>query len=468
MEYTVRQIAEITGGKLLYGDPETLLHHITFDSRAMLGDDLFVPVAGERVDGHRFIGGAFACGATASLTAHEDAVPSGDALPAGRAVILVDDTLAALQTIGRYHREHALKMPVVGVTGSVGKTTTREMTMAALSAGGRVTGSIKNMNSQLGVPVTLCHMDETADLAVAEMGISLPGEMERLTAMVQPDIVLVTNIGIAHIENLGSREGICREKMKIADRLPEGGAAVLNGDEPLLRSYAENKPFRTVFYGLGPDCEVTAKDVDLGESASFTAVFAPSLGGEKKEVFVQLTVPGEHHVMDALAALAAAAVLGVDLEAAAAELASFGGFSRRWERVRLGGLQLIDDSYNANPVSMKASLASFARVAAKRRIAVLADMLELGPESPAMHGDVGGFAASLPIDIYITYGTDIAKADAALAAAGRTVLHAQDAEDAARIACEVAADGDAMLLKGSNSMRLDVVRRRLTEEMNQN
>lgn len=465
MEYSVRQICKITGGRLLMGDPDTLLHHVTFDSREMLGDDLFVPVPGEKVDGHRFIGGAFASGAAASLTAREDAVPAGEAMPEGRAVILVDDTFEALQTIGRVRREQELKMPLVGVTGSVGKTTTREMTMAALSAGGRVTASIRNMNSQLGVPVTLCHMDETADFAVAEMGISMPGEMDRLVSMVRPDVALVTNIGVAHIENLGSREGICREKMKITELLPEGGAAVLNGDEPLLREFAKDKPFRTVFYGLGPDCAVTAKDIDLGETASFTAVFAPSLYGTEKEVFVQLTVPGEHHVMDALAALSAAAVLGIAPEDAAAELASFGGFARRWERIPLGGLLLIDDSYNANPVSMKASLASFARVAAGRRIAVIADMLELGPDGPAMHREVGEFAAGLPVDLFITVGTAMEEADRALSEAGKTILHAADAKEAARILLEIAADGDAVLLKGSNSMHLDTVRKALSEEM---
>ncbi len=465
MEYSVRQICEITNGRLLKGDPDTLLHHITFDSREMLGDDLFVPVPGEKVDGHRFIGGAFTCGAAASLTARMDAVPAGDALPENAAVILVDDTFEALQTIGRYHREHALKMPLVGVTGSVGKTTTREMTAAALSAGGRVTASIRNMNSQLGVPVTLCHMDENADFAVAEMGISMPGEMDRLVRMVRPDVALVTNIGVAHIENLGSREGICREKMKITDLLPESGAAVLNGDEPLLRESAKNRPFRTVFYGLGPDCDVSAKNVDLSETASFTAVFAPSVYGEAKEAFVQLTVPGEHHVTDALAALAAAAVLGIDPQTAAAELASFSGFSRRWERIPLGGLLLIDDSYNANPVSMKASLASFARVAADRRIAVIADMLELGPDGPAMHREVGEFAAGLPVDLFITVGTAMEEADKALSEEGKTVLHAADAQEAARILSEIAADGDAVLLKGSNSMHLDTVRKALSEEM---
>ena len=458
MNYSVRQICEITGGRLLCGSPDTMLCHITFDSRTMLGDDLFVPIAGEKVDGHRFIAGAFACGAAASLTAHEDAVPEGDKLPEGKAVILVDDTFAALQTIGKVRRAQELKMPVFGVTGSVGKTTTREMTMTALSAGGRVTGSLKNMNSQLGVPVTLCHMDETADFAVAEMGISLPGEMERLAAMVRPDHVIVTNIGVAHIENLGSREGICREKMKIADHLLEGGAVILNGDEPLLRAWAEGKAVRTVFYGMGAGCDVWAKNVELGEQASFTAVFAPDLYGEAREVFVQLSVPGEHHVMDALAALSAAAVAGIDPGAAASALAGFGGFPRRWERMDIHGLQLIDDSYNANPVSMKASLASFSQVKANRLIAVLADMLELGPDGPAMHREVGEYAAALPIDLYITIGSVITEMDAALTAAGKTVIHTADAEEAAGIAVKLAAEGDAVLLKGSHSMGLDKVR----------
>ena len=180
--------------------------------------------------------------------------------------------------------------------------------------------------------------------------------------------------------------------------------------------------------------------------------------GEAREVFVQLSVPGEHHVMDALAALSAAAVAGIDPGAAASALAGFGGFPRRWERMDIHGLQLIDDSYNANPVSMKASLASFSQVKAKRLIAVLADMLELGPEGPAMHREVGEYAAALPIDMYITIGSVITEMDAALAAAGKTVIHAADAEEAAGIVVKLAGEGDAVLLKGSHSMGLDKVR----------
>ena len=465
MEYTAGKIAEITGGRLLAGDPDTRLHHISFDSRTMQGEDLFVPTVGEKVDGHRFIQSAFANGAAATLTAREDVLPE-KAGEDGHAYILVDDTIAALQAIGRFHRLHALKMPVIGVTGSVGKTTTREMTMAALSAGGRVTGSKGNMNSQLGVPVTLCHMDETADFAVAEMGISLPGEMEKLVSMVRPDIALVTNIGVAHIENLGSREGIRDEKMHIADLLPEGGCAVLNADEPLLAGYRGGR-FRTLYYGLGPEAEVFAKDLVLGETASFTAVFPASLLGAAKEVPVQLSVPGEHHVMDALAALSVAAVLGEDPDAAAASLASYGGFAGRFERIPLGDLLLIDDSYNANPVSMKASLASFSHVGAKRRIAVIADMLELGPDAPKMHREVGEFAASLPIDLFVTVGDTMKEADAALAAAGKTILHADNAEKAASLVCELAAAGDAVLLKGSHSMGLSAVRKALSSALSQ-
>ena len=285
MEYTAGQIAKITGGRLISGREDILLRHVSFDSRAMLGEDLFVPTIGEKTDGHRFIRSAFANGALASLTSRDDVLPA-EAENDGRAYILVEDTVAALQRLGRRHREQALKMPIVGVTGSVGKTTTREMTMAALSAGGSVTGSIKNMNSQLGVPVTLCHMDETADFAVVEMGISEPGEMERLADMVRPDIALVTNIGVAHIENLGSREGICREKMKITDHLPEDGCAILNGDEPLLLACRESRRFRTLYYGLGPEAAVTAKDIALGETASFTAVLPASLRSGAGEIAV--------------------------------------------------------------------------------------------------------------------------------------------------------------------------------------
>ncbi len=470
MEYSLREITEITGGRLLYGDPEALVHHVTFDSRSMQGDDLFVPVIGERTDGHRFIKSAFAAGASASLTSRADAAPeeereitASDPASCGHGCILVEDTVAALQQLGRYRREHELKMPFVGITGSVGKTTTREMTMTALSAAGTVTGSLKNMNSQLGVPVTLCHMDETADYAVAEMGISIPGEMDRLAFMVQPELAIVTNIGVAHIETLGSREGICREKMKITDRLPESGFAVLNADEPLLLAYKEQKRFRTLYYGLGPDAEVTASDIIYGDGVSFTAHLPEWLAGAKKEIPVRLSVPGEHHVMDALAALSAAAILGAAPEEAAWALASFGGFTRRWERVNIGKMLLIDDSYNANPVSMQASLVSFAGLQADRKIAVIADMLELGPDGPAMHRETGRFAAALPIDIFITLGDSMTEADRELTKAGKTVRHAATADEAADAVREYASGSCAVLLKGSHSMGLDRVRERLQQ-----
>ena len=460
IDYTAGKVAEICGGRLLSGSPDVRIRHVSFDSRERQGDDLFIPVIGERVDGHRFIRSAFDNGASAALSSREDAWSGEDE---GRACILVKDTVEALQALGRYRREHELRMPLVGITGSVGKTTTREMTTAALSAGGRVTASLKNMNSQLGVPVTLCHMDETADYAVAEMGISLPGEMERLCAMVQPDAAVVTNIGVAHIENLGSREGICREKMKITDRLPENGWAILNADEPLLKPYRTEKRFRTLYYGFGADADVRAENITLGESAAFTAVLPAFLCGEEKRIPVQLSVPGEHHVMDALSALSAAAVLGVDPEAAAAGLAAFGGFTGRFERIALGGLLLIDDSYNANPVSMKASLAAFSRMNASRRIAVLADMLELGPDSLKMHRETGEYASGLPIDLFLTLGDAMKEADAALTEAGRTVIHATDLDELVRLTAELSADGDAILLKGSHSMGLERVRRSLEQ-----
>ena len=451
MDKTIAEIARLTGGTLLCGDPETRIRHVSFDSRSMLGDDLFVPVRGAKVDGHRFIGGAFSNGAAATLTDRKEIGTDG------RPAVLVEDTTAALQKLGAALRDE-YPGRVIGITGSVGKTTTREMVKAALGAGLSVTGSEKNMNSQLGTPVVLCHMDQSAQAAVMEMGISEPGEMKKLVAMVRPHSVVVTNIGVAHIEYLGSREGICEEKMHIADCMGPDGTAVLNGEEPLLRAYKEKLPGRVLFYGLDPEQDVYARDVRQEESTRFTAVFKE----DRLEVPVTLSVPGIHNVMNALAALALARAEGVDPAAAAAALQRFTGFGRRLERLKAAGLNLIDDSYNAGPPSMKAALSVLAAEKGKKT-ALLADMLELGSASAKLHREVGEYAASLPIDRFICYGEEIRQLEEPLRAAGREVLHTDSPEAALELVKKIVRPGETLLLKGSNGMRLDKVRKGLEE-----
>ncbi len=456
MKLSVRKIAEIVGGRLLSGDPETVIRHVTFDSRVTAGDDLFIPTVGERADGYRFIDKAFENGAAAVFTARHESAEGP------KVYIRVEDPVKALQELGSFMRAQ-FKGPVAGITGSVGKTTTREMTKLALSAGGKVTGNEKNMNSQLGLPVTLCHMDERADLAVLEMGVSEPGDMEKLVNMARPTLVLVTNIGITHIETMGSRETICREKMRITDHLTPADAAVLNGEEPMLLAYKDTKAFRPLYYGLHEGLDVWAKDITLGSETTFTAVMEEKVCGVRKEFPVILNVPGEHNVMNALATMTAAAALGIDPEAAAEKLSSFGGFSKRLERVKIGELNIIDDSYNASPVSMKAALDILSRTDSGRRFAILADMHELGPEEAALHREVGEYAAALPIEFYITMGELIRYLEEPLIAAGKPVFHVENVAEAAALVKKMAAAGDTLLLKGSNTRYVGRVRDELVK-----
>ncbi len=449
MELSIQQICEITHGTLLCGDGGTMIRRLSFDSRDIPGDCLFIPTIGARVDGHDFIGGAFDKGAAAALTSR------GDVIRPDKPHVLVADTQKALEALGAYARSR-FRGPVVGITGSVGKTTTRELTKAALSAGGRVTGTMKNMNSQIGTPVVLYHMDQDADRAVMEMGISEPGEMKDLVNMVHPTLAVVTNIGVAHIEHLGSREGICAEKMHITDELGPEAWAVLNGDEPLLKAYREKLPCRVLTYGMQDDNDLTARDIEEGDGVRFTAVFNSALTGYR-EVPVTLMIPGLHNVMNALAALGAAWALGIDPALAALSMGTFSGFSRRLERKRLGGLTLIDDSYNASPPSMKAALDVLDKTSGRKKIALLADMLELGDDAPALHREVGVFAAGLSIDTFILYGRLVCEMAAPLLDAGKTVMLCATREEALQKAIETAAAGDVLLLKGSNSMGLDKI-----------
>ena len=453
---TLREICEITGGRLTFGDPDTVVRHVGYDSRQMLGDDLFVPTIGARVDGHDFIDKAMAAGAIATLSSRPGRVTELGA------VITVDDTQEALEALGRHYRS-LYRGRVIGITGSVGKTTTRELTKAALSAGGSVTGSTKNMNSEIGMPVVLCHMDQSADRAVIEMGVDAPDDMPRHVELAHPKTAVITNIGVAHIEYLGSREGIRNEKIRITSELGPEDWAVLNGDEPLLRECEASLPCRRILYfGLSPENDLYAKDIEKGDTVSFTAVLRQPEG--EKEIPVKLSVPGVHNVMNALAALGAAVAEGVDPEKAAAAMSQFTGFTRRLEKLKIGGLNVIDDSYNASPPSMRAALEVLEKASGKRRIAVLADMLELGETEAKQHREVGEYAAERKIDLFITLGKLIRHLEEPLIKAGREVHHFDRWEEAEACVTELAENGDVVLLKGSNIMNLDKLLAKLKTE----
>ena len=471
---TVKELLEATGGNLLLGQEDQHAGHISLDSRKMEGDDLFVPIVGERVDAHLFLCQAIASGAAAVFTSEhhrwEDVKASvrqqcggnreQEKKALGAAWIEVPDTKKALQDLGSFCRKR-LTLPLVGITGSVGKTTTREMIAEALSAGFLVYKTPGNSNSQVGVPITIAEIPQSAEIGVIELGMSEPGEMERISRVARVDCAVITNIGVAHIEQLGSQEHILEEKLHIQDGMPAEGILFLNGDDPLLASVVPKEGRKRVLYGLGRDCDYRAEDLHLEEGYPvFTAVHGD------RSVRVRLQVMGSHMVSNAMAALAVADTYGLSMEKAALALGQFKGYKGRQQIFQWGGVTVIDDSYNASPVSMKAGLEVLASVKGEgRRIAVLADMKELGLEAVRFHEEIGAYIGEHPLDMVLLLGELAACIGSGMDAA-RAVTPYIEMDRLAQVEewlDEHIREGDCILFKGSNSMKLSEAVRHLKE-----
>lgn len=444
---TVQDLVEATGGRLLCGNPGMAVKNISLDSRTMKGEDLFVPIIGEKVDGHRFIGQALENGAVAVLTSEHEEVSSPWAW------IRVEDTKHALQDIGRYLRKR-LSLPLVGVTGSVGKTTTREMIAAALSAKYRVYKTPGNSNSQVGVPVTISEISGEDQVGVIELGMSEPGELTIIAQIAKIDMAVITNIGITHIEQLGSRENIYREKMTIQDGLKEDGILILNGDDDMLKVTKGKPGVKTIYYGTGENCDYRAEEIVLkGDGSEFTAVY----GAERQKV--RLQVLGKHNVLNAMAAVAVCCQCGMTMAEAAEGLSSFTGFKNRQQIYEGEHLTVLDDSYNASPASMKAALDVFMTLKkGARHVAVLADMKELGEDVLKYHREVGRYAGEAGVDVLVTLGEACRSlADGVRETSSAGIMEFTDKDRMTEYLRQELRDGDCVLFKGSNSMGLFTV-----------
>lgn len=448
MNLKISELAEACGGRLLCGDPQSEVTSVTTDSREVVPGALFVPIAGEKVDAHGFIPAAFGAGAAATLTQeHEEA--NGP-----RAWIAVGDTRDALQQIAAAYRRR-FELSIVGITGSVGKTSTKEMVALALSAGLSVMKTLGNSNSQIGVPLTMFRLEADHNAAVVEMGMSEFGEMGRIAAVAAPDHAVMTNIGVSHIEQLGSRQNILAEKLHITDRFHEGSVLFLNGDDDMLRSAAGNAPFETVLYGTWPGCAFRAKHIETVGDSTWFHYIAPD--GEEGEA--RIPVIGAHHVLNALAGLCVAQRLGVPLPHAAQALAGYRAPAMRQQIRRANGITVIDDSYNSSPDAARGSLSVLSSFREGRRIAVLADMLELGDYSEQGHREVGVFAAGMGVDILVTVG----ERARAIAEGARSVNPALDCRVCGTNAEAYEAlkpdllPGDTVLVKGSRGMRTEEI-----------
>ena len=430
MDIRAREAAEAAGGVLILGDGDTRLRHISLSSGKMQGEDLFVPIIGERVD--------------------------------------------ALQRLGRWYRKERVHIPLVGVTGSVGKTTTREMIACALSAEKKVYATKGNSNSQVGVPITITETEEGAQIGVIELGMSEFGEMSRISQVACVDVAVITNIGVSHINQLKTQENIMKEKLHILDGMPEGAWLILNGDDPLLgelteekiHAYgiAEGRSIRILFYGTSEAADVRVLEVRTEKGCPRFQLQLP----EGQRIFCSLKTPGMHMVLNGVAAVAAAAVCGVSPEGAAKALSAFEGVGGRGRTFEKGGITFIDDSYNAAPASMKAGLSVLSETPAEgRRIAVLADMLELGDREKDYHREVGAYirqqGLSLsqlwlygPLARYIAEGYEAAAGEPAGKTAPQIRLFDRKEELLPALSAFVK-PGDAVLFKGSNGMGLSAV-----------
>lgn len=438
----VKDLIEITKGSLLCGAVDDVIVDIATDSRNLKEGDLFVPLIGERVDAHKFLDAAIQDASVAFTMEHDAATDA--MLGSGHSVIRVEDTLLAMQKVASYIR-HNHPLPIIGVTGSVGKTTTREMIYTALASEKKTFQTYKNYNSQVGVPLTMAKLTDEYELAVLEMGMSNPGEMERLATMIRPNMAVFTCVGVAHIENLKTQENICLEKLKIATYMKDEDILFLNGDDPILRKLSSTVSQQIIWYGTTEDCQYRGKDihVDCGEQV-FTLVCAAG------EYEVRLKALGEHNVRNALVAIGVAEQYGVAIQSAIQALYTFQG--QRQRVVETAFFTMIDDTYNASPDSMKASLAVLRDMPCNgKRIAVLADMLELGENEVLYHEQVGQYVKEDGIDYLIAYG-ELSKH--MIKTAGCEGVHVDSLEAAETALRNIAKPEDTVLLKGSNGMHL--------------
>lgn len=453
---TAGQIAAAVDGVWLNpGENDPAVTEVCTDSRKLTPGCLFLPWVGERFDGHDFIDAALDAGAAGCLCAR-----APETLREDKFYIQVPDTRLALKALASAYRDH-FSIPVIQITGSVGKTTTKEMIAAVLGAKLRVWKTPENYNNDVGTPLTLLGLTQEHEAAVIETGMNHFGEIEYLTEMVRPDIAVISNIGDAHIEHLGSREGILKAKCEIFSHLKKDGLVILNGDDALLDTVAV--PFRTVRCGKSEHCQARITEIaDYGVEGIRCTVAT-----EKGRYPLSIPAPGEHMAYAAAIAAAVGEALGLSREEIARGAASYVPTGSRMRVLRLPGRRmLLDDCYNANPQSVAAALEILARTACDRRVAVLGDMGELGDIRSRAHFNMGALAAMLGVDLVFAIGSGelAGKIADGVALGGGSVLYFPTKEEALpELRRQLGQEGTVMLVKASHAMKFGWLVERLQE-----
>jgi len=445
---TLSQIAQFAEASLSSGDGTAVINKVSTDSRTIKPGELFVALRGENFEGHDFIEAGAKAGATGALV---DLNWAGN-VPNNFALLRATDTLQAYQTLAaNYRRSLALK--VLAITGSNGKTSTKDFAASVLTRRFRVTKTEGNFNNHVGLPRTILEGTSEDEVAVWEIGMNHPGEIAALSKIAAPDAAIITNIGVAHIEFMGSREAIAAEKGALAEAIEPQGTVILNADDPFSEGIAAHTRAKVVFAGTTTGA---VRAIELRQSADGSE-FTIVEGAHRCRA--QLPVAGSHMVQNALLAVAAGRAFGLSIEECAAGLAAAPLTKARLQIKEIGGVQFLDDSYNANPDSMKAALRTLVELDAEgKRIAVLGEMRELGAESERGHREIGETAATLGVDQLITIG-DAAEliAEGARTAGLDKVSSAQSTSEAAKLLSEMVEPGDLVLIKGSRAARTEEV-----------
>ena len=459
------EIAAATGGRVVSGSPDWMVERWSIDTRSIAPGDLFVAIRGDRFDGHDFVAAALAAGAAGAVVTATPALPEAGTGGPAPLLIEVADTTKALQDGAREVRRRS-GATVVAITGSAGKTTTKELTAEFLSAKFTVFRNRGNLNNHIGLPLSLLELRARPDVAVVELGMNHAGEIRTLVGIAEPEVRVWTNVGDAHAGFFASADAIADTKGEILELARPDDLLVANADDPRIRARARRFAGRTRTFGISDDADYLASGVRHRGLDGMAATIVTPQG----EARLETPLLGTGNLLNLLAAIAVAAEMGVPLAAIVERAATVTPAARRGELLRLpGGITLIDDSYNSSPAALKKSLETIeAATGSARKIAVLGEMLELGAHAERLHAECGRAAAEAGLDLLIAVGADAAKALALSAAnsgmPSAAILYAPTSAEAAEIAAARVRPGDLVLVKGSRGIRTDLVVDRLKVE----
>jgi UDP-N-acetylmuramoyl-tripeptide--D-alanyl-D-alanine ligase len=453
MKLMIRELVKILKGEIILGDPKTVAQRAVVDSRAIQPGDLFFALKGERTDGHNFAMAVLGSNAAGVVVSHLNWL--NQRKPVSSAVVQVEDVSQALKSLGQYLRRE-FHGPVVGITGSNGKTTTKQMVTSVMAALGPGLSTQGNLNSQIGLPMMISLLSDQHKWMVLEMGASEPGNISSLCEIAKPKIAVITSVGPAHLKTFGSLQKIAASKWEIMDALPFDGTGIIPWGEPLLEPHIRSFSKKIIYFGEDSSCPVRASRIEVGSQARFKL----HLGGESTDV--QLPVGGRFNVMNALAAAAVGWVLERPIGEIASALEKFEPPHMRMEQIiHTSGALLINDAYNANPASMIQSARSVVEsFPDKSKVFVLGSMLELGEDSERMHFHLGAELAKFPLEQVILFGEEaqkMAEGATAAGAAAKKFETSQSPEEVATKLKKYLRPNTVILFKGSRGMQLEKI-----------